>query len=436
MSDRSNIGNARIQGMQTDLDLWGYRFNIATSIFYIVYLTVEVPSNIILKRVGPRFYIPGLVVGFGLVSMCTAFVNTYPQLCALRALLGIFEGGTMPGIAFFLSSFYKREELYFRVGIYVSAASMAGAFGGLLAAALSQIPPWGVGNAMHTWRNIFFFEGIVTMIIGALAPILLPQSPDTSTRLTEREKWIAAERLRIELKAKPNEKVRRHHVKRAFLNINNIIAASGFFAINITVQGLSVFMPTILNQLGYTAIRAQYFTVPVYVAASAVAIAVAFASDKTRQRGIWLAMFTLIGITGFSILRWGSGNGLKYAAVYLCAVGAFPGGPGFLSWALNNASGPAVRAISGGWIVMLGTAGGILAVWAYLPDDGPNYPIGHTINLVAQVATLGLASAGIAYCLWENRLRARGGRDHRLQGLTDDEKADLGHLHPDFRYIT
>ena len=273
------------------------------------------------------------------------------------------------------------------------------------------------------------------MIVGSLAPLLLPQSPDSSKYLTEREKWIAAERLHLELKARPNEKVQPHHVRRAFLNINNYIAAGGFFCINITVQGLSVFMPTILNELGWTATTAQYYTVPVYVAASAIAIAVSFVSDKTRMRGVWLAAFTLLGITGFSMLRWGSGNGLKYGAVYLCALGAFPGGPGFLSWALNNASGPAVRAISGGWIVTLGTAGGILAVWAYLPNDGPDFPIGHTINLVAQFATLVLASGGIAYCVWENRLRARGGRDYRLEGLTEEQKNDLGYRHPDFRYI-
>lgn len=110
--------------MQEDLSLYGYRFNWASSIFYIVYLTVEVPSNIILKRVGPRYYLPLLVVGFGIVSMCTAFVQSFAGLCTARAFLGIFEGGAMPGIAFFLSCFYKRDELYFRIGIFVSAASM------------------------------------------------------------------------------------------------------------------------------------------------------------------------------------------------------------------------------------------------------------------------------------------------------------------------
>ncbi|KAI1101960.1 MFS general substrate transporter [Jackrogersella minutella] len=435
--DRINIGNARIQGLEEDLDLYGYRFNIATSIFYIVYLTIEVPSNILLKRVGPRFYLPGLVVGFGAVSVGTAFVKTFEQLCAVRALLGIFEGGTMPGLAFFLSSFYKREELYFRVGIYVSAASIAGAFGGLLAAGFSQIPEWGIASSrLHTWRNIFFFEGLITVLVAMTAPIILPQSPETSKYLTDREKYIATERLRVEHKAHPNEQVQWRHVKRSLLNINNYICAAGFFAINITVQGLSVFMPTILRDLGWTALTAQYYTVPVYVAASLVAIGIGFVSDKTRMRGLYLALFTFLGIAGFAMLRWGHGNALRYTAVYLCALGAFPGGPGFLSWGLNNAAGPAVRAVSGGWIVTLGTMGGILAVWAYLPNDGPTFPIGHTINLVAQVFVLFLASFGIYYCVRENRIRARGGRDDRLVGLTEEEKVDLGYRHPDFRYIS
>lgn len=79
--------------MAKDLNLVGYRFNWALSIFYIIYLMVEVPSNIILKRVGPRFYLPLLVVGFGFVSMCTAFVKDFDQLCVARAFLGVFEGG-------------------------------------------------------------------------------------------------------------------------------------------------------------------------------------------------------------------------------------------------------------------------------------------------------------------------------------------------------
>ncbi len=342
--DRANIGNARIQGMQADLDLGGTRFNWALSIFYIVYLLVEVPSNIVLKRVGPRFYLPLLVCGFGLVSMCTAFVKTFEGLMVARVFLGIFEGGAMPGMAFFLSCFYKRKELLFRIGIYVSAASIAGAFGGLLATGLSRIPAWGVeGARVHTWRNIFFFEGLITMLIGLVAPVWMPTSPETAYFLTERERRIATERLAREHKAVPDEHVTLKHVSRAVLSIHNYTCALGFFLLNITVQGLSVFMPTILNDLGWTSTKAQLYSVPPYVCACLVAIAIAYVSDKTHQRGIYLAIFSTIAAIGFALLRWQSDVNVRYAAVFLVTIGAFPGGPGFLSWAMNSKQGYGIQ---------------------------------------------------------------------------------------------
>jgi MFS family permease len=182
--------------MNKDLALKGYKFNWALTVFYIVYIFVEVPSNIVLKRVGARFWIPFLVIAFGAVSVGTAFVKNFDELMVVRAFLGLVEGGTMPGISFFLSTFYKREELLFRIGMFVSGSSMAGAFGGLLATGLSKIPRWGThGAPLYLWRNIFFFEGLFTMLLAMAAPFLMPDRPDTCKFLTERERIIAAERL-------------------------------------------------------------------------------------------------------------------------------------------------------------------------------------------------------------------------------------------------
>ena len=361
--DRINIGNARIQGLAAELDLNpGVRFNWVLSIFYIVYLLVEVPSNILLKRIGGRFYLPFLVCGFGLVSLCTSFTRNFEGLMVARAFLGIFEGGAMPGMAFFLTLFYKRNELLFRMGIYVSAASIAGAFGGLLATGLSRVPEWGVGSMrIHTWRNIFFFEGLLTNVIGLLAPIWMPTNPHDAYFLNERERRIAAERLIREQRGDPAANVTWKDIRQAVFCIHNYTCALGFFLINITVQGLSVFMPTILKDLGWTDTKAQLYSVPPYVAACLVAIAVAYGSDKTHQRGIWLAAFSCLAIVGFAILRWVETPNIRYMALYFVTVGAFPGGPGFLSWGLNNSAGPAVRAVSSGYIVTLGTIGGIVA---------------------------------------------------------------------------
>ncbi|KAJ2892328.1 hypothetical protein MKZ38_009999 [Zalerion maritima] len=435
--DRINIGNAFIQGLIADLELGvGKRVNWALCIFYIVYLSVEVPSNIILKRIGPRFYIPLLVVGFGFVTVCMAFVKSYSTLLVSRAFLGAFEGGAFPGIAFFLSCFYKRRELLFRIGVYVSAASFAGAFGGFLATGLSRIPEWGIDSMrIHTWRNIFFFEGIITMILGLLAPIWMPHSPGTAQFLTPREQRIAVVRLAREHAADPDEHVEPKHVKRALLCIHNYTCAFGFFLINVTVQGLSLFMPTILNQFDWSTTKSQLLTVPPYVAACLVAIAVAFASDKTHQRGAWLAGFSILGIIGFSIIRFAEDPNIRYMALFFITVAAFPGGPGFLAWAMNNSAGPAVRAVTSGYVVTLGTIGGIVATWSYMEEDKPEYEIGHTINLVGQFGVLFLSLFGIAYCVMENRKRAAGKRDYRLEGLSEEEAVHLGYRHPDFRYI-
>ena len=95
---------------------------------------------------------------------------------------------------------------------------------------------------LHTWRNIFFFEGLLTMLVGLASPRLMPKSPAQCWFLTERERRIAAERLVMKHGGAENEKVQPHHITRSFLNINNYICSLGFFMINITVQGISLFM--------------------------------------------------------------------------------------------------------------------------------------------------------------------------------------------------
>ncbi|KAF2401068.1 MFS general substrate transporter [Trichodelitschia bisporula] len=434
--DRSNIGNARIQGMSKDLALGGYKFNWALTVFYFTYIAIEVPSNVLLKSIGPRYYIPALVAAFGVVSVGTAFVKAFPGLMVARAVLGLVEGGTMPGISFFLSTFYKREELLFRIGMFVSASSMAGAFGGLLATGLSKIPRFGAhGAELWMWRNIFFFEGLFTIIVGLVAPIFMASGPGSCKFLTERQRWIATERLQREHAADPNERVTARHVKVAVFNIHNTICALGFLFVNVSVQSISLFMPTILADLGYRPIPAQLHSVPPYVVACLISIAVAWVSDRTRRRGVYLGAFACLSVMGFAILRSPVHSNIKYMAVFFVAAGAFPGGPGFLSWGLNNAGGPAVRAVTGAYIVSVGTIGSVLATWTYIDKDKPLYPKGHAINLGAQVIVVVLSICGVLYCRWENNVRASGKRDGRLAGLSVEQVVQLGHHNPEFRFI-
>ena len=192
----------------------------------------------------------------------------------------------------------------------------------------------------------------------------------------------------------------------------------------------------ILHDLGWTATKAQLYTVPPYIVACLWSILMAYLSDRTRRRGIYLILGCVLCIIGYSILITTPSPSVAYLATFFGAMGAFPGGPGFLSWGLNNAAGDSVRAISSAYIVSVGTAGAIVAMWIYLPEDAPRYTKGHSINLGAQVGVGIITTLGVLYVKWENRMRERGARDSRVEGKSEEVIMDLGYRHPSFRYMS
>jgi MFS family permease len=422
--------------MGRDLSLVGYRFNWTLTVFFISYAVIEVPSNIAIRIIGGKYYIPFLVVSFAIISMSTAFVQNFSGLVACRFMLGLAEGGMMPGIAFYLSTFYRRHELAFRVGMFILGASLAGAFGSLLAAGLSPIPEWGAPSArIHDWRNIFFFEGLLSIICGLVAIYFLPSSPDKCKFLSETDRYIALERIQQENREEHAERVRLHHVYRAVFNINNTICGIGLGLINISVQSVSLFLPTILSALGWTALKTQLYSVPPFVVASIYAITSCWLSDAFKKRGAFAIVNSCVCIIGFVILITANSNGAKYVATFFACAGSFPSGPAYITWGMNNASGPTIRAVSAAYITMWGQVGAIVATWAYLPHDAPQYRTGHSINLAAHCLAILCALIGIFYVKWENKMRDRGKRDHRLQDLTREQELLLGYRHPRLRYM-
>lgn len=142
--DRVNIGNAKIQGMTTDLHMQGQDYNIALFIFFIPYILLEVPSNIIIKKVAPSTWLCCIMLLWGICTVGQGLVRNFAGLVALRFLLGIFEAGLVPGAVYLISMWYKRFELQWRLSVFFCASIIAGAFGGLFAYALAHMD--GVGG--------------------------------------------------------------------------------------------------------------------------------------------------------------------------------------------------------------------------------------------------------------------------------------------------
>lgn len=148
--DRTNIGNARLAGLENNLGLYGNQFQLSLAVFYIGYVLFEIPSNMVIKKFTPSKWIPALMVVWSVVICCMAAVKDFSELIATRLLLGIAESGFTPGAFFLMSMWYKRSQCAVRFSLFFSGSVLSGAFGGLLAYFITKYMD-GKGN-LEGWR--------------------------------------------------------------------------------------------------------------------------------------------------------------------------------------------------------------------------------------------------------------------------------------------
>ncbi|GAA6003188.1 uncharacterized protein JCM10292_002909 [Rhodotorula paludigena] len=432
--DRAAIGNANVAGFSRDIGLSVPKneYNIALMVFYIFYIIGEVPSNLVLKKIGSR-WLSFLCMAFGAVTIGSAWVHNFGTFLGVRILLGIFEGGVIPGIAFLLTRFYTRSELAFRVGVFLSLGpGLSGAFGGLLAAGFLNADFPG----LRTWQKIFVCEGIITVGYGIISFFIIPTSPETVRWLTPEERALALRRLDIEHLGQTDEKTTVRGVFKALCNPFTWLCTLAYGFINVIVQGTSLFLPTIINGLGrYTTTEVQLRTVPPYIVSAVWAVGVSYICWKTRRHGLCIALSSVLSVVGYIMFLASDNPKVLYGASFLTFTGALPCGPFFLAWATANAGSPTARAVAAATVPAWGSWGSMVCTWLYLPKYRPRYIPGNSFNLAASLSAITLALCLMFYCIWENKQREAGKRDHRLEGLTEEQARALGHRHPSYRLM-
>ena len=172
--DRTNIAQANLTGMSEQLftkETAARDYTLALVVLYPPYIVLEIPSNLLLKRIGARFWIPLLVVLWGLVSTLQGIVKSRDGLLINRAFLGATEAGILPGIAVYLTFFYKPRELQLRQALFFTGATLSGAFSGLLAAAIRHMDGMSAikGQPIAGWSWIFILEGLFTIVFGPVS---------------------------------------------------------------------------------------------------------------------------------------------------------------------------------------------------------------------------------------------------------------------------
>ncbi len=212
-----------------------------------------------------------------------------------------------------------------------------------------------------------------------------------------------------------------------------------YWGIVCPLYGISLFLPTIIKQLGYTSTTAQLLTIPIYCTAAVLAIIVCWSSDKAAKRGAsrWpYVFFPMCAIlVGFIMALAGSAHGgapgVVYAGVFIATCGIYPAFPGNITWISNNLAGSYKRAAGMAFQIGIGNLGGAMASNFYRSVDAPKYLLGHGLEI--GFVTLGLCAC-IALRVNYGRINAKRERGGEAEGLTDEQLADLGDKSPTFRY--
>ncbi|KAH7021366.1 major facilitator superfamily transporter [Microdochium trichocladiopsis] len=441
--DRTNLGNAKGAGLEADLGLGTYGFNIGACLYYIVYFFADIPAALSVKKFG-FIMLPLSCILFGIVTLGTAFIHNAPGFYVVRVLLGLTESFQFPGLSYVISRYYRRSEVTTRVSFFMlAAAGLAGGFGGLLASALLAL---GSIGSVTGWRNIFLVEGtdndprrIITIGVGIISLYLFPADPSRTRIFSEEERALAMARMFHDQPAivEHKERITWPLIKRGFFNVNVMVGAWIYICDQITVQGLSIFTVTILklNYPGRSTVEIQLLSVPPPIFGALFGLAVAYVTMKTQKHGIAIACCAAVNVIGYSIWIASTNAQARYAAIFLNTAGGFSWGTLILSWTLANAAPDTVRNVANGAVSGLANIGSIAATWSYVSTDaGSGYRIGNSLNVATGASVIVAALALVMYQKLENRKREGGGRDYRLQGPAH-KIAKLGHLHPEYRYI-
>lgn len=298
--DRTNIGNAKVDGLPEDLGLSTNQYNATLTVFFITYSVFEPLTNVLLKRLRPSIFIPIIMLVWGIVMTTMGLVSNYGGLVTARLFLGLAEAGLFPGVNYYLSCWYKRSELGIRAAIFFSAAALAGSFGGLLAAGIAQMD--GIGGK-HGWAWIFILEGLATVIVGIVSYWMVFDFPAEATFLAPDDRARVLRRLASDNQASSkHEDFQMRYVLQSLKDWKTYGWAICYMGCDGALYAFSLFLPTIIEGLGYSGVTANLLSVPPYAAAAIFTVVIGYVADRTGQRGMCNVCVSAIGAVGFIML--------------------------------------------------------------------------------------------------------------------------------------
>ena len=430
-----DIGNAKVAGMYNDLSLSSLQFEWLLRAFYITYIVFEwmtllwkiFPPHIYRRTDVPFFnlhealtsrIVAICVASWGIIASFQSLAFSVESMLILRACLGISEAAFV-GIPFFLSFFYKRDELAFRTGLFISAAPLATSFAGSLAWIITR---FGDHVPIASWRILFLVEGFPSVVVAVFVYLHIPDSPGSTKYMTSRQRKVAQLRLRKERDDSSDSEKRKLNwteICRTLVDPKIYLTAAMLFCCNVAFSSLPVFLPTIIKEMGYSAIVSQALSAPPYLLAFFVVLITAWLSDYFRSRSAFIIFHALLAGAGYAMMAIA---GFMHVSPFVRYIGVYPAAAGFFSaitiiitWTINNQASDSRKGTGLAMLNYIGQLGPLVGVHLYPDNDQPYYTKGLAICAGFMVFVAILAGILRWILIWKTSVRVKM-----------EEKADVG----------
>jgi len=294
--DRFNIAFAALQ-MKADLGLGDAVYGLGAGMFFVGYVTFEIPSNLILQRVGARWWIARIMVTWGLISACMMFVKTPAAFYTLRFLLGLAEAGFLPGMIFYFTHWIPARDRARVFALFLTSTALAGVIGAPVSAALLKMG--GVGG-LAGWQWLFLVEGLPAVVLGVITWFYLPDRPSDARWLSTPEQAWLEETLHAERELQ--ERTHRFTLWQALTHGRVWRLCVLYFSTIISFYGVAFWLPQIVQSFsGLSNAAASLISALPYLAASIGMVVVARHSDRTGERHRHVAGAAFAGAAGLII---------------------------------------------------------------------------------------------------------------------------------------
>jgi ACS family tartrate transporter-like MFS transporter len=305
--DRINVGFAALQ-MNQALGFSATVYGFGAGVFFLSYVLFEIPSNVILARVGARLWIARIMISWGLVSSAMMFVRSASGFYALRFLLGLAEAGFFPGLIFYLTRWFPARERARTIAAFMTATLIAGVIGGPISGTLLSLH--GAGG-LAGWQWLFLLEGVPSIVLGAVVLRVLTDTPEQASWLTRAERATLVSCLRDE------DHARRHETTSGALrNKRTWLLAVVYFTIPVTLYGIGFFLPQMLKiASGFSDLVVGLLSAIPYAAGAIAMVVVGRHSDRTGERRWHVLVPALISAAGLVLAA--ASHGIVWSVVSL-----------------------------------------------------------------------------------------------------------------------